>query len=158
MSATFRWKFMTFKLHQLKDKQIDLSPEKHENVTKGLKIQELHMKHFAQWTWRQVISLIPIKKKESINVEGEDQQPDATLNASCKRFHRSHVCLPSSSQIKQLLGEMTYGRREPSLLQRSTDESCVRRQEGGGSTHSPPSQPVPGRSPTRPSPRTAALR
>lgn len=63
------------------------------------------MKDFTQWTPRQVISLIPRKKRKRkrINEEGQDQQPEATLNASCKLFQCSHtvllyVGLPSSSQ------------------------------------------------------------
>ena len=54
------------------------------------------MKHFTQWTSRQVISLIPIKTKESINEEREDQQPDATLMPHANGFigHMSVSLLP----------------------------------------------------------------
>lgn len=87
------------------------------------------MKDFTQWIQQQVISLIPTKKKKkSINEEGQDQQPEVTLNASCKLFHCSHtvllyVCLPSSSlylrrlTIKQLSDQMLYSRQVDSTTQ-----------------------------------------
>lgn len=96
------------------------------------------MKDFTQWTLWRVISLIPIKKKKKhVNEEGQDQQPEATMNASCKLFHWSHtallyVAVCSSSlykQIKQLLDHMYSWQVPPPLRRTRRWVSC---EEPGG--------------------------
>lgn len=80
------------------------------------------MKDFTQWTLWRVISLIPIKKKKNkhVNEEGQDQQPEATMNASCKLFHCSHTALlyVAVCSSSQLLDHM-YSWQVPPPLRRT---------------------------------------
>lgn len=77
---------------------------------------------FTQWTLWHMISLIPIKKKKSVNEEGQDQQPEATMNASCKLFHWSHTAL------------LYVGLRSSSLLQANKTAAWPDVQLTGAST------------------------
>lgn len=118
----------------------------------------------GQWD-RWVIWFPERKKKRCVNEKRQDQQPEATSNASCKLFHCSHtaslhVGLPSSSQ--QRLQVKTAASPDVAQLTGISDtptRTLMSLEWGGcGSTRSPPSQPAPVHSLKRRSPRTSARR